>query len=565
MRYGSLAIALLVSYGIPALCLAQGERFVEGAVQAAMRATGARAAVTIDRETTHILGPLCEDGYIDYVEALNEQYSRGVTPENNAAVPFWRAIGPGPVPREARPAFFGRLGIEPPAEEGKYVVWLNDFANHQLERGGFPEGEGKTDEERNEILWSDLLRATEAPWSEVDLPLLADWLEANGGAMDLIREASRQPRFFSPLMPGDQSPRLVNSVSPGHQELRAAGQMFAARAMFRLKQGKVSESRQDVLTAHRLARLLGQGPTLVDALVAIGIETRAWYGDLAIAAHSDLTAGQVREFVSELRALPPLPNLAERFDRYERYIYLDSMASVARDGPDALGRNVDPRPGVQLSQLVKLAEDPIGAAMEAPARRALIDWDDAMRMGNDIYDRLAQVPSRSTYQARMAGFQELEAELKVRDELHHPVSAITRKILAGQRMGEIVAEWIGEVTLLVCLSPLGAAQEARDRAEVQAHMAEIALALASYRAENGAYPENLAAVTPQPLGELPEDVFADGPFQYQRKESGYLLRSVGRNRRDDGGAAEIRYPPERPRESEAGERPAGDDIVIEMP
>ena len=50
--------------------------------------------VTISEETTRITEPLREDGYVDYVAALNELSGRDVTPENNAAVLFWQAVGP---------------------------------------------------------------------------------------------------------------------------------------------------------------------------------------------------------------------------------------------------------------------------------------------------------------------------------------------------------------------------------------------------------------------------------------------------------------------------------------
>ena len=48
--------------------------------------------VTISKETTYITEPLRADGYPDYVAALNQRFSQGVTPENNAAVLFWILI-----------------------------------------------------------------------------------------------------------------------------------------------------------------------------------------------------------------------------------------------------------------------------------------------------------------------------------------------------------------------------------------------------------------------------------------------------------------------------------------
>ncbi|MBT7255513.1 MAG: hypothetical protein HN882_10955, partial [Planctomycetaceae bacterium] len=50
--------------------------------------------VTISKQTTRIVKPLKEDGYPDYIAALNQQFGRGVTAENNIAVTVWEAVGP---------------------------------------------------------------------------------------------------------------------------------------------------------------------------------------------------------------------------------------------------------------------------------------------------------------------------------------------------------------------------------------------------------------------------------------------------------------------------------------
>src|SRR5713101_3375645 len=55
-----------------------------------------RGTFTISKETTYVTGPLDKDGYIDYAAALNERLGKGVTPENNANVPIWKALGPHP-------------------------------------------------------------------------------------------------------------------------------------------------------------------------------------------------------------------------------------------------------------------------------------------------------------------------------------------------------------------------------------------------------------------------------------------------------------------------------------
>src|SRR5438128_12034498 len=77
-----------------------------------------RGTFTISKETTYVTGPLDKDGYIDYAAALNERLSKGVTPENNANVLIWKAIGPRPEGATVVAEFFKLMGMEVPPEKG---------------------------------------------------------------------------------------------------------------------------------------------------------------------------------------------------------------------------------------------------------------------------------------------------------------------------------------------------------------------------------------------------------------------------------------------------------------
>ena len=97
-------------------------------------------AITISKETTYITGPLRKDGYVDYVAALDERFREGVTPENNAAVPFLKAMGPGIIDAKCRDEYFRRLGIPPLPEKGDYYVAPNEYAHRQEHSGKSPAG-----------------------------------------------------------------------------------------------------------------------------------------------------------------------------------------------------------------------------------------------------------------------------------------------------------------------------------------------------------------------------------------------------------------------------------------
>src|SRR5260370_14512083 len=81
-----------------------------------------KAKFTIRKETTYVTGPLDADGYIDYAAARNERLGKGVTPENNANVLLWQAIGPKPEGKPVPAEFIRLMGMPPPPEQGEYFV-----------------------------------------------------------------------------------------------------------------------------------------------------------------------------------------------------------------------------------------------------------------------------------------------------------------------------------------------------------------------------------------------------------------------------------------------------------
>src|SRR5262245_62738862 len=78
----------------------------------------------VGKETTVADGPLDKDGYVDYEAALNERLGKGITPEKNANVLLWMAMGPRPEggTKGMPPEYFKARGIEEPPAEGSSVV-----------------------------------------------------------------------------------------------------------------------------------------------------------------------------------------------------------------------------------------------------------------------------------------------------------------------------------------------------------------------------------------------------------------------------------------------------------
>ncbi|MFP4026295.1 MAG: hypothetical protein ACLFWL_00700 [Candidatus Brocadiia bacterium] len=63
-----------------------------------------------------------------------------------------------------------------------------------------------------------------------------------------------------------------------------------------------------------------------------------------------------------------------------------------------------------------------------------------------------------------------------------------------------------------------------------------ALAVERYRLIEGRLPPDLKALVPQYLNKVPRDPFVDAPLRFRSLHSGYVVYSVGPNRRDDAGS-----------------------------
>ena len=301
---------------------------------------GSQVALTISRETTYITKPLGKHGYVDYLAALNERARDGVTPENNAVVPFLKAMGLDEVAPNRRDEYCRMLGVARLPDKGDYLVPLEKYTK-QSKNGGVG-----TPEE----FYKKLMRVTTRPWSKKEFPILADWLAANEKPVALLVEASKRPRRYEPLISGDGS--VLCTLCPSGTQDREAARALAARAMLRLGEGKLSETWGDLLALHRLARLTGQGPTLIDSCIGSALEMEAFAGDRAVLEHIRLTAAQAAKMRNDLANLPPTPKVADKIDVGERFTYLDSVERLAR-GP--LDKGVGDELGWKLKELFNSA------------------------------------------------------------------------------------------------------------------------------------------------------------------------------------------------------------------
>ena len=439
---------------------------------------------TISNETTYLTEPLRKDGSVDYVSALNERYSQGVTPQNNAAILFWKAVGPEEILSEYRSRYFEMLGVPPLPEKGDYYVDLEKYlAQH---KGGTKVG-GATPKP---ITWQDaqalLDVALTRPWSKQEFPVLAAWLDANEKPLALLVEASRRPRRYDPLVCGEKTP-LIAVLQPAMSVVHDMGgditSAIMAQAMRGLGEDKIQESWEDLLTCHRLARLVGQGPTFVEALVARSLDGRACAGDRAFLQHARLTAAQIAKMREDFDRLPPMPTLTDKLDLAERFLYLNVVSDYSRQGRASL---------VELERFAEV--EPIGAKelkstvtslLDYSASTA-IDWDLVLRMGNSWFDRIADAYRKPTRAAQKESLRTLDEDFRKLKTTAEDTASLDKAIL-GDR-GKAISEGVAQVVMVMFSPRVAIEGNLDDRAMMTFELTKLAFALAAFRADSGSYP-----------------------------------------------------------------------------
>jgi hypothetical protein len=126
-----------------------------------------------------------------------------------------------------------------------------------------------------------------------------------------------------------------------------------------------------------------------------------------------------------------------------------------------------------------------------------VDWDVALRLGNDWYDRLVTAmrePDRSRRIEKLAAadkyLQQLAAEvMSVEDLSAHLKSAMKPEQAAGRLIGAaLLPKFLPSVT-----TP----QDAEDRPAQQRRNLRLAFALSAYQRDHDAYPPQLADLAPK--------------------------------------------------------------------
>jgi len=116
-----------------------------------------------------------------------------------------------------------------------------------------------------------------------------------------------------------------------------------------------------------------------------------------------------------------------------------------------------------------------------------------------------------------------------------PVSTVTKQLEERWKNQSAYSQMSRRLSALAAAT-LALSPQRAVSIEAQRALTVTAIALKRYELRHGASPATLTALVPQFLRELPRDIFDGQPLRYRPGEGGrYLLYSIGKDQRDDGG------------------------------
>jgi hypothetical protein len=464
---------------------------------------------TVARETTLLTEPVRADGSVDYIAAINQTLSKGVTPENNAFVALFEVFGTS------------RQTLGPNVDE--LLRLTGGKPSKGLWTGSLPRDETASSAEQTAAN-ERLKNAQASPWNASDNSQWDRWLTDNQPALDLERAAVLRPPYWRPLIPGNDKLLMSAMFYDGSflKDAEQSGKALHLRAMRSLGSADATAAWKDLLAAHNLAHLLQQDPDLLQFLIGVRIDNATLPADLAIIRDPHVSTEMLHDMLTSLTNFPPTPRVSQVMKRARLYEYPDAVQSMA----------------ISFQQMWSAPDSP---ANYDAARKALDaagihfpDWDRILRFGSAFFDKYyddwPSLPDAERRQraAEIDAVQAAAEEDGKADDPKNPNSFIF------PRKGETRDAYSDRLArhLIAIITPtLDGPMQLVDGQTEHLELTILACALELYYRDHASYPETLAALTPKYLATVPTD-FGNQPLEYTHTKISFRLASMGPNFKD---------------------------------
>ena len=332
-------------------------------------------SLEISPETTYITEPLTADGKrVDYFRAIElETYPPSMKTDENGYRLIVRALGPSidpstPNAKQLSRQVYEKLGLDPMVQPTMTYQDPYDF----LEKYNDAHKQDQEAEISTEEKTEDLCSKIDKPWTLETLPMMADWLDQNEPALDLIYEAVRRPEFCVPLVrSNDQETLLSNLDQDSFKRFRALARGLGVRAYYKIGAGDHCEAISDIITCRSLGRRVGkQGK---NEFYGLAIENIASSIGIADALNHPPNKSQLKLLLRMIISshLPERVS-SEQAIRYRRFESLDQLQFWANYG--------------LLQDSASSEEQELGEKLVSKAFSFSIDWNRATKRINLNYD-----------------------------------------------------------------------------------------------------------------------------------------------------------------------------------
>jgi len=404
----------------------------------------------------------------------------------------------------ALPLFLGR-----PTIRVNYVEWLNERWRPQdqqaLNAATYYEQAAKLYVKAPQELWQkvETSRPELEDYNDVELDLLAAWLDENAPALTKFRQGANTPDYW-PIYDTNESnlrdPNFMDTAMDALTVYRHLTFVLTHEVAYELHQGNVQDAFDDCFVIRRVGRHVQGRGLLIEQLIGIAIESLA-YARMFDALHDQPNVpGPVLERVqNELRALYDEDRSVVSFDG-ERALWYDNIQRTFTD---------DGKGG--------------GHALRQGFPFAAGDWRGNL-LGVFVFD----YPDRCETTAMVERFFAwAQSSLKTTPGEEGPC-------LASDEEEEAIP--FSNMLLSILPPAYGRIGQQIWRLKTQELATLTAVAVLRHAAERGSLPESLdELVQAGYLDSVPDDPFGAGPLSYRRAGEGFLLYSWGENLTDDGG------------------------------
>lgn len=480
--------------------------------------------IVVSEETTYITSPLGEDGLPDYEEWVRQNWRGAATPDNNGGIPFWRAMWGGELTDPAdQQLILDELGMERPAAEdilqrvykqpweGRLEEWVLEA--HPLVLGeDFDPNSFDTGERLSEVVDDLIDLSRERPWTRDELPVMADWADANAQPFELLHKAGASAYYYpgSPSLLDGRHGQMVEILLPAAQGSREGARSLVARAMLSIGEGRLDDAWRDVHAVQQLGRHVADSFTMVHQLVGYAFENLARQGIVRVLASDRLDSELARRMLRDYQALKPYQDCLLLIAGSERLMSVDAVIAISSEGRSAL-------------EWYDLPAIPLVG----------FNWNLVLVRINEFFDMIEAAANEPEGPKRNDAVEQVMDTI---DEMNaFAVSPFSTDLLFSRGAR---SERIADVLMSLLVPALEAALTAERRTSTQVDLALLAIALEVHRLEEGAYPARLEELVPGVLEELPVDPFGPTPYAYRITEDGYLIYSIGPNGKDDDGSNE---------------------------